>query len=128
MRSKIVDNEITKVFLWIIGIPATFLVLSGFIFGGGILLLFFKDISGFAVGVTSLLSVLGVVGAWLRILNSNGSISERNKIIIKSLLVCGVFSAVVSAVYTYIASFPLVATIALALFSVGGVVLVLSTK
>ena len=127
MFAKLVDHEISKVLLGIIGVPATLAVLAGFIFGGGLLLVYFGDFAGFAIGLTSLFSVLGVCGAWVRVLNKSQSLSVRKRNLVVAMLVCGIISTVVSAIYTYKEAFPLITPTTLVLASIVGVVLILST-
>lgn len=130
MIERALDNRWLRIVLGAaIGIPFTAAALVGSIYGVIFLVGGLRGGEFFptGVGLAAALGMLGVVGAWRRLLKPQSAMSHRERMVVRFLLFSGIASSTalagVSLVY---AEWPAIAFL-FALIAAGGVALVLAT-
>lgn len=129
MLTNVADMLWFRVLLGVFfGVPVTALAFIGAIFGAIYLYAGVREGHAWAVGLglVAVLGLLGVVGAWWRVLKRVTAMVERERHVVRTLLASGVAASLFLGAWAVQADEALVA-VPFALIAVGGIALVIAT-
>lgn len=129
MFERALDNRSLRFTIGaVFGVPVTVLALLGAIYGSvfGLVWLENRDPLFLSFAATGALGVLGVCGAWLRLLTPHTAMSSSRRLAVRALLFAGVISSAYAAAQLLISAEMLLGALFVFL-CLGGVMLVLGT-
>lgn len=129
MLVDVIDRPWVRVALGaFIGVPITAAALIGAIYGAVFLVGGVRDSEFWAIGLglVATLGVLGIAGAWRRILKRHAAMPHRERVVVRGLLLSGIAASIVLGGWAVQADW-VAAGLSFALLTIGGVALVLAT-
>lgn len=129
MLADVIDRPWVRVGLGVfIGVPITAAALIGAIYGAVFFVGGVRDREFWAVGLglVATLGVLGIAGAWRRILKRHTAMPHRERVVVRGLLLSGIAASIVLGGWAVQADW-VAAALSFALLTIGGVALVLAT-
>lgn len=111
-----------------LGVPVTALALIGSIYGAIYLYAGVREGDAWALGLglVAVLGLLGIVGAWWRVLKRVAAMVKRERLVVRALLASGVAASLFLGAWAAQAGEAIVA-VPFALIAVGGIALVIAT-
>jgi hypothetical protein len=109
MLERALDNRLLRIVVGTaIGLPITAAAVMGAIYGviflvGGVLK---RELWAVGLGLVAVLGVMGLFGAWRRLLKTHAEMSPHERLVVRRLLGCGIVASAALAATTLYSDFP----------------------
>lgn len=130
MFERTIDKRIVRIILGTaFGLPITALILVASIWGliAGYGALLAGEILYSGIGVITVLGLLGISGAWRRVLKTHEAMTARERLIVRRFLACGVIASIALALLAFVYIESTLLALFLVLLALGGGFFVLAT-